>query len=420
MHLGHGRWAAIGDSLARVFKSAGFVVEKEFYINDYGTQMDILGRSVSIRYLQLLRKDIPFPDDGYKGKYISMSAKQIVDSDGSKYLEMEDEEREELFKERTCKEYLNDMKNTLDKMKVEFNVWFSESSLHHSKELDNTLEELKQKNLIYQRDGATWLKTTKFSDDKDRVLIRESGEPTYFYSDVAYHHNKFNRGFNKVINIWGADHHGYIKRMKAAVQALGYSSDSLEVIIGQLVNLLRGGEPVRMSKRTGEMVTLDELIDEVGVDAVRYFFTMRSTDTPLDFDIELAKEESQNNPVYYVQYAYARICSILKFGKEKGFNPEELEKADLSLIKEDSEFALIKKLAELEDLIEKIVEKKSPYLLCSYIEEVANLFHIFYTKCRVITEDRELSQARLALICAVKVVISNVLSLIGVTAPQSM
>lgn len=420
MHLGHGRWAAVGDTLARVFKVAGYQVEKEFYINDYGTQMDIFSKSVSARYCQEFKRDVSLPEKGYKGTYIIDIAREIIERDGDKYLDIDDREREVIFKEIAYQQVLEHIKNSLSKMRVEFDSWFSERQLHESGELDLTLKNLEQKDLVYEKDSAVWLKTKEFGDDKDRVLIRETGEPTYFFADIAYHHNKFQRGYQRIIDIWGADHHGYVKRMKAAIQALGYQVDSLVIIIGQFVNLLRGGEPVRMSKRTGEMVTLDELLSEVGVDAVRYFFTMRSTDTPLDFDIELAKEQSQNNPVFYVQYAHARINSILKYAKEKGLDIDKLDLVNLSLIKEESELALINKLMEFESLIEKVVEKRSPYLICSYLEDIATSFHFFYTKCRVVTDNKELSLARLALVKAVKTVLFNALKLLGVTAPESM
>jgi len=420
MHLGHGRWAAVGDTLANLLEFTGHNVIREFYINDYGSQMEIFGKSVALRYAELLGEKIVFPPDGYKGEYIREIAQEIVRSDGEKYLSLSPTERAKIFSERAYLQVLEHIKNVLHSMGVDFDVWFSESSLHRSGALERVIARLDKKGYVYQKDGATWLKTTAFGDDKDRVLIRESGEPTYFAADIAYHQNKFERGFEKVINIWGADHHGYVKRVKAALACLGYSEDSMEVIIGQLVNLWRAGEPVRMSKRTGEMVTLEELLQEVGKDAARYFFLMRSTDTPLDFDIELAKTRSADNPVYYVQYAHARICSILRFAKEEGFSPLSAQKVSLERLKEEAELDLIRKLAEFEEVVEKAVLSRAPYLLTKYAEDLASIFHVFYTKCRVITEDKNLSYARLALVNCTLIILRNVLRLMGVSTPERM
>ncbi len=420
MHIGHGRWAAVGDSLANIFEAAGFKVVREFYINDYGNQMNIFGKSVAARYLELLEKKVVFPEDGYKGEYIREIAQEIWDKYGDKFLNIEEKEREEKFKEYAYQQVLEHIKKVLQRMDVEFDEWFSEKTLHESGVIQNVIDELKQKNYVYEKDGAVWLKTSVFGDDKDRVLIRESGEPTYFAADVAYHKNKLERGFNKLINIWGADHHGYIKRMKAAIRALGYPEESLEVIIGQMVNLLRAGEPVRMSKRTGEMVTLEELLDEVGKDGLRFLFLMRGTDSSLDFDIELAKKQSQENPVYYVQYAHARICSIIRFAKEKGQSLDDASSVELNLLSEEAELDLIRKLVEFEDLIERAVLSRTPHIFTKYLQDLASLFHVFYTKCRVISEDRALSVARLFLCDSTRVILKKGLVLIGVKAPESM
>ncbi len=318
MHIGHGRWAAVGDSLANVLTVTGHDVTREFYVNDYGRQMDIFGASVSARYAELLGESISFPEEGYQGEYIKDIAREIIAEDGDKYLSLPEAERRELFKERAYQQVLEHIKKTLHDMAVDFDVWFSERDLHGSSAVKKAIDEVRERGYVYEKEGAVWFRSTAFGDEKDRVLIRENGEPTYLAADVAYHKNKLERGFDTIINIWGADHHGYVARMTAVVQALGYPAQRLEVILGQLVNLLRGGEPVRMSKRTGELVTLDELLAEVGKDAIRFLFLMRSTDSALDFDIDVAIAQSNENPVYYVQYAHARISSILRFAGAEG------------------------------------------------------------------------------------------------------
>lgn len=427
MHIGHGRWAAVGDTLANVLSFSGHQVTREFYINDYGTQMNIFGKSVAARYGELLGQEISFPPEGYRGEYIKDIAREIIERDGSKHLLLSTEEREELFRERAYQQVLQHMKKTLERMGVKFDVWFSERELHHTGAIKEAIKELREKGLVYEKEGAVWLETTSFGDDKDRVLIRETGEPTYFASDIAYHKNKYSRGFDKVINIWGADHHGYVARVKAAVAALGYPPDFLEIIIGQLVNLLRAGEPVKMSKRTGEMVTLDELLDEVGKDPVRFLFLMSDANNTIDFDIELAKKESAENPVYYVQYAHARISSILRYAIEQ--DPsfcvllEEIEQGRvpaLNLLKEESEFDLVRKILEFEEVVEKCARFRQLQHLTRYGQELASFFHVFYTKCRVVTENRELSRVRLALVRATQIVLKNLLGLTGVDAPEKM
>jgi len=420
MHLGHGRWAAVGDALANLMTAAGYDVTREFYVNDYGNQMRIFGCSVAARYAEILGEDVVFPEDGYQGEYIKEIAQEIIDKEGGKYLKLSEEQRGEFFKKIAYRQVLDHIKKVLLDMGVKFDVWFSETSLHESRAIEEAISELREQEYIFEKDGALWLRTTAFKDDKDRVLIRENGEPTYFAADIAYHKNKLNRGFDKLINIWGADHHGYVQRVKAAIRALGYPEDKLEIIIGQLVNLWRGGELVRMSKRTGEMVTLEELLEEVGSDAARYFFLMRSTDTPFDFDIELAKSQSSDNPVYYVQYAHARICSIIRFAEEKGFFSSDTKGVNLELLCEESELDLIRKLAEFEEVVETSASKMIPYRLTKYAEDLASLFHVFYTKCRVIGDDVELNKARLILVDSARQVLSNVLGLMGVSAPEKM
>lgn len=420
MHIGHGRWAAVGDALANVLVAAGYRVEREFYINDYGTQMDLFGASVSARYAQIFGVDEVVPEGGYHGAYIKEIAQEIADKEGNKYLELSQAERAKLFRERAEKQVLEHFEKVLEAFGVQFDNWASEEELHESGAVTQAIKELRKKGHVYEKDGAVWLRTTTFGDDKDRVLIRENGEPAYFAADVAYHKNKLERGFKKIINVWGADHHGYVGRVKAAVQALGYPADQVEIIIGQLVNLYRRGEQVRMSKRTGEMVTFEELLEEVGRDVARYIFLTRSTDSPLDFDIELAKEQSQENPVYYVQYAHARISSILEFARQKGVPIPGPGEADTSLLKHQSELELIRKLLEFEEMVEDCARFRAPFKFTRYAEDLAALFHVFYTQCRVVTENKELSQARLSLVKATKIVLKNVLGLLGVSAPEKM
>jgi arginyl-tRNA synthetase len=418
MHIGHGRWAAVGDTLSNVLAANGYEVEREFYVNDYGNQMNIFAKSVAVRYAELLGQDIPFPEDGYHGEYIKDIAREIIVDEDDSYLGMAEAEREAIFKDRAYKQVLEHLKVTLEAMGVHFDTWFSERTLHESYAVEIAIAELRERGYVYDHEGAVWFKATEFGEEKDRVLIRANGEPTYFAADIAYHRNKLERGFNTLINIWGADHHGYIGRMKAAIQALGYPSDALEIIIGQLVNLLRGGEPVRMSKRTGEMVTLDELLEEVGRDAVRYFFLMRSTDSAVDFDIDLAKQQSNDNPVYYVQYAHARISSIVRFAEAEGVNLSG--RINCGVLATEPELDLIRKLAEWPEILERAARQRAPHPLTAYAQELASTFHYFYTKCRVVSEDQELSTARMALCEATTTVLRSVLSILGVDAPERM
>lgn len=419
MHLGHGRWAAVGDSLARLLRAAGFEVDTEFYLNDFGRQMRLFGLSVACRYCEALGRHVPFPEDGYHGHYIKEIAAEIIAAYGDKYLNLTLEEQAKIFTDLAYKQVVAGMQKALAKMGVTFTNWFSETSLHQSSFLSETISLLREQGYVYEQEGAVWLKTTQFGDDKDRVLIRENGQPTYFAADVAYHRHKFQRSYDRLINIWGADHHGYVKRVKAAAAALGFNPEKLEIILGQLVNLFSGGRPVRMSKRTGEMVTLDELISEVGADAARFFFLMRSPDTTVDFDIELAKSETQENPVYYVQYAHARICSIISFAQEQGVSLN-LDRADVSLLQAEAETDLLKLLADFPDFVKRAALARAPHRLTTYLQDLATAFHAFYHQCRVVTDNKELTQARLALVWATAQVIKNGLTLIGVTAPTKM
>jgi arginyl-tRNA synthetase len=430
MHVGHGRWAALGDSLARVLTHAGWDVQREFYINDAGVQMDIFAKSVAARYLELAGQTVEFGENWYRGAYITEIAQEIRDSDGDRWVDVPAAERELAFRERAYKQVLDHLRHVLEGMGVVFDVWFSERTLHEKGTVEAVIEKLRDAGYVFDADGAVWFRSTDFGDDKDRVMRKADGEYTYFAADVAYHEDKLERGFRKIIDIWGADHHGYVKRMEAAVAALGYPG-ALEVVIGQLVNLFRGGELVRMSKRTGEMVTFEELLDEVGADAARYYFLRRSTDQTLDFDIALAKQQSADNPVYYVQYAHARICSILR--KAAGHDTDaEVDVAafvrdlvpdttDLAPLAQPAEFALVRKIAEFPEILEVCARKREPHRLTHYAEDLAATFHQFYTVCRVIDpEAAEVSSARLYLVDATRLALETVLGLLGVSAPQRM
>ena len=436
MHVGHGRWAALGDATARVMRHAGYSVDEEFYINDQGNQMNVFGNSIVVRYQQMLGQDVEMPEACYGGAYIKDIAQAIIDEDGSKWLDADEQERLIDFRERGYAMMLDTVKNTLSTFGNHFDTWFSERSLFVPDENGTTKQQrafdvMNEKGLLYESDGATFFRSTDFGDDKDRVLVKANGDLTYFMSDVAYHYDKMQRGYDHLIDIWGADHHGYIQRCKAMMTAWGYP-DALEVVLGQLVNLLRDGEPVRMSKRTGEMVTFQELIDEVGVDATRYLMLSKSADQAIDFDIEVAKKQDSSNPVYYVQYAHARICSILrKAGEARGMDVESagiedivaelgLDGADLSPLSHESELALMRKMADFSDLVAGAARDRAPFRLTHYAQELASLFHSFYGNCHVLGVEEDVEKARLALVDAARIVLALSLDLLGVSAPERM
>jgi len=418
LHMGNARGAALGDTLANLLAKAGYSVTKEFYINDAGNQIENFGKSLEARYLQELGYDVPFPEEGYHGQDIVETVRRIIAQEGQAYLKMEEEERRQKLIEIALNEKITAIKKALEDFGVKYDVWFSETTLHESGAIAEVIEQLKEKDLIYEQEGALWFRSSRFgSDDKDEVVVRSNGTPTYFAADIAYHKNKFDRGFDWVINIWGADHHGHVARMKGAVEAVGYNPDNLTVILMQLVRLFRGGEIVRMSKRTGQYVTLTELVEEVGKDAARYFFVMRNPDSHLEFDLDLAKQESAENPVYYVQYAHARICSILKAAGEK---LPSAGQAKLELLKEPAELELIRKIADLPDEIAQAAKALEPHRIARYAHDLASTFHTFYNSCRVLTDDRELKEARLVLVNASRITLRNVLTLLGVSAPERM
>lgn len=436
MHVGHGRWAALGDAIARVMRHAGYSVDEEFYINDQGNQMNVFGNSVVVRYQQLLGQDVEMPEACYGGAYIKDIAQAIIDADGDKWLDANEDERLVAFRERGYAMMLDSVKDTLSTFGNNFDTWFSERSLFVADENGETKQQrafdvMNEKGLLFEAEGATFFRSTDYGDDKDRVLVKANGDLTYFMSDVAYHYDKMQRGYDHLIDIWGADHHGYIQRCKAMMAAWGYP-DALEVVLGQLVNLLRDGEPVRMSKRTGEMVTFQELIDEVGVDATRYLMLSKSADQAIDFDIEVAKKQDSSNPVYYVQYAYARICSILrKAGEARGMNVESagieeivaelgLDDIDLSPLAHESELALMRKMADFSDLVAGAARDRAPFRLTHYAQELAGLFHSFYGNCHVLGEEESVEKARLALVDSTRIVLALSLDLLGVSAPERM
>lgn len=436
MHVGHGRWAALGDAIARVMRHAGYSVDEEFYINDQGNQMNVFGNSVVVRYQQLLGQDIEMPEACYGGAYIKDIAQAIIDADGDKWLDANEDERLVAFRERGYAMMLDSVKDTLSTFGNNFDTWFSERSLFVVDENGETKQQrafdvMNEKGLLFEAEGATFFRSTDYGDDKDRVLVKANGDLTYFMSDVAYHYDKMQRGYDHLIDIWGADHHGYIQRCKAMMAAWGYP-DALEVVLGQLVNLLRDGEPVRMSKRTGEMVTFQELIDEVGVDATRYLMLSKSADQAIDFDIEVAKKQDSSNPVYYVQYAHARICSILrKAGEARGMNVESagieeivaelgLDDIDLSPLAHESELALMRKMADFSELVAGAARDRAPFRLTHYAQELAGLFHSFYGNCHVLGEEESVEKARLALVDSTRIVLALSLDLLGVSAPERM
>jgi arginyl-tRNA synthetase len=424
LHVAHGRAAALGDALARLLQAIGYQVDREYYINDVGNQMTLLGRSTYLRYRELFGETVILPEESYRGNYIIEIAEEIKKSAGDRYLAGSEEEHLPFFVRTSYQTILGWIRRDLEQFGVHFDRWFPEEDLYRNKEVDASIEFLKSAGVLYEQDGALWVATTRYGDDKDRVVMRSNRQMTYFASDIAYHRNKFERGYDRLIDIWGADHHGYIARVKAAAAAMGYSPDRLDILIHQLVNLLREGKPVAMSKRSGDFVTLREVIDEVGVDATRFFFLMRRSDTSLDFDLELAKKASTENPVYYVQYAHARLCSILRVAAERGWKVEEeiqsVKLADLTVLDLPEEQALIKQLSLYPDLLKTAAEMLEPHRLTFYLQELAGMLHRYYFDHRVVTEELPRTRARLVLMAAVQIVLKNALSVLGVRAPERM
>ncbi len=420
LHMGNARGAALGDTLASLLVASGHQVTREFYINDIGNQIENFGKSLEARYLQLQGQQVPFPEEGYHGQDIIETAKQLIERGGATYLDWESAPRREEFIKQGLTEKITAIREVLAKFGVEYDIWYSEKTLHESGAVQAVLADLKTKGYIYELEGALWFRTGESSDDKDEVVVRGNGTPTYFAADIAYHKDKFDRGFEQVINIWGADHHGHVARMKSAVKAVGYNPDSLDVILMQLVRLYKGGEIVRMSKRSGEFVTLDDLIEEVGRDAARYFFVMRSADSHLDFDLDLAKAQSAENPVYYVQYAHARVCSILRQAAENGFHLPAPEAVDYTVLVKTEELELIRKIADLPSEISQAAINHEPHRIARYVHELAGNFHSFYNACRVMVEEEPVRSARLVLVDAARITLRNTLTLLGLSAPERM
>ena len=417
LHMGNARGAAIGDTLGNILKAVGYEVTKEYYVNDAGNQIEKFGKSLEARYLELLGETVEFPEDGYRGEDIITTVEGYIKKEGKSLLDIDSDKRRNILVAYGLDEKLGQIKEGLKRFGVTYDVWFSEKSLYESKAVEESLEILREKGYIEEKDGATWLKATLLGEEKDEVMIRQNGTPTYFAADIAYHKNKFDRGFVNAIDVWGADHHGHVARMKKAMDAIGYDGSKLEVILMQLVRLFKGGETLRMSKRTGTYVTLEELLNEVGEDAARYFFLMRNPDSHLDFDLDLAKKESSDNPVFYIQYAYARISSILR-QLEEPIEPY-LEKEGF-VYTTDVDEELVEKIGELEKVLIDAASKREPYRLVSYVYDLSSLFHQFYNACRVLNEEEPIKSSRLKLIIGTQYTLKNVLKILGVNAPEKM
>ena len=423
MHMGNARGGAIGDCLASALDFAGYKVCREFYINDAGNQIVKFGKSLEARYLQLyLGEDaVEFPEDGYQGEDIKVRAKEFADLHGDKYVNAPSEERTQALIDYALPANVEGLRRDLEKYRIKYDVWFSEKSLHESGAVMDVVKLLSDRGMTYEKDGAVWYKATEFGAEKDEVLVRANGIPTYFTADIAYHYNKFAvRGFDRVIDVWGADHHGHVARMKGSMDAIGLDGSKLDVVLMQLVRLMKDGQPFKMSKRTGRAITLTDLLEEIPIDAARFFFNMREPNSTLDFDLDLAVEETSQNPVYYVQYAHARICSILKNLAAEGISPRPVTAAELDLLTTSEEKELIRKLATLPEEIIGAAKNYDPARLTHYVIDTATLFHKFYNACRVKGEEEPLMQARLALCMATRIVIENVLGLLKITAPESM
>ena len=450
LHVGHGRGAAYGATVSNLLRNAGFIVDNEYYVNDAGRQMDILTVSIYLRYLTICGEDLRFPDNGYQGQYINDIAQGIYETSGQKFHLKSDLVFENVYQDGTeggdkevhidqliekAKSILGDdfkavfevgiesilsgIKNDLAEFGVVFEKWFSEQSLIDSGLSESCISKLKGSKNLYEKDGALWFKTTNYGDEKDRVVVRDNGNHTYFASDIAYHLDKLERGYDKIINVWGADHHGYIPRVKASIEALGHNSDKLEILLVQFANLYRGGSKVQMSTRSGSFVTLEDLRAEVGNDAARFFYILRKSEQHMDFDLDLAKSKTNENPVYYIQYAHARICSVFKQADEKELELD-MSQANLSLLTEETEKDILRELSRFRSVLESSAIQYEPHQLAYYLRDLSNHFHSYYNACKFIVDDKNLTQARLALINATQQILKNGLSILGVGAPESM
>ncbi|HLN84763.1 MAG TPA: arginine--tRNA ligase, partial [Candidatus Binatia bacterium] len=417
---GHGRVAVIGDVLARLHQAAGFSVEREYYVNDAGNQMDNLGLSIMARYRESFGEDLEFPENGYPGDYVKEIAAGIRRQEGDKYLHYDPDAAQIFFRETGGDALLNVIRRQLGDFAITFDSFFSEKAMRERGEVTQCLELLRQRGLLYFQDGAEWYKSSQFGDDKDRTVIKSDGELTYFASDIAYHRNKYQRGFRKLINVWGADHHGYVPRLRAAMQGLGYDPNLLQVVLVQMVQLTRGGEPVRMGKRSGEFISLEEVLEEVGRDAARFFFLMRKSDSHLDFDLDLAKRQSSDNPVFYLQYAHARVASIFEQAARNGIILERRDSVPVERLELTEELGLIRRMIEFNDVLEESVRELEPHRMIFYLLDLAGDFHHYYNHARVITEDADLSRARLLLVENLQKTVRRGLEILGIDAPTKM
>jgi len=421
LHIGHARGAVVGDVITNLLTAVGYAVDKEYYINDAGNQMNNLGKSVLLRYRELLGEKIEFPETCYRGEYIKDIAADVIKNEGNVYLTADEGKTISYLNDIAGQSILKEIKDDLGDFGVTFDYYFSEKELYKNNGVTHLLESLRQKNFVYSDGETLWFKTTDFGDEKDRVVIRKNGEPTYFAADIAYHQNKFSRGYEMIIDIWGADHHGYMPRLWAGIQSLGHEKEALKIILVQLVNLLRGGSPVAMSTRSGEFVTLREVLDEVGKDAARYNFLMRRSDSHLDFDLEIAKKQSNENPVFYVQYAHARIYSIIRMAQqEHGIALPFYDGINPALLDQPEEMTLIKLMARYPEVIEGAAKSLEPHRVTFYLNDLASVFHGYYNKNKVISDNKELTAARLFLIKSISIVLGNALKILGVNAPEKM
>lgn len=421
MHIGNARGGAIGDCLASVLEKTGYEVAREFYINDAGNQIEKFKTSLEVRYLQIYKPETELPEDAYKGQDIIDHANAFNEIYGDKYVNADSEERRQALCDFALPKNIQKLHDDLGKYRIQYDKWFNESTLHKDGSVQRVIEQLKASGHTYEKDGALWFKTTEFGDEKDRVLVRENGVPTYLVPDIAYHYNKLAvRKFDKAVDIFGADHHGYIARIKASMTALGVDADRLDIVIMQMVNLVRNGEKYKLSKRSGKAITLSTLLDEIPIDAARFFFNLREPNSHFDFDLDLAVSQTSQNPVYYVQYAHARICSVLKKMNEEGIEIKNLDKAALNVLTAPEEQEMIKHLATLPNVINEAAKAYDPAKVTKYVIDLATMYHKFYNNCRIMGEDESVMQARLSLSLAVKQVIKNILDMLKITCPESM
>lgn len=422
LHVGHGRVAVIGDVLARLHEATGFKVEREYYVNDAGNQMENLGLSLYARYRELFGEKADFPESGYPGDYVKDIAADVKNRYGDKFLGENKEAAVDIFQRYGGDCLLTTIRRQLDDFGIRFDAFFSEKAMRERSEVTQSMDLLRARGLLYSQDGAEWFKSTAFGDDKDRTVVKSDGELTYFAADIAYHRNKFERQFDKLIDVWGADHHGYVPRLKAALQGLGYEPNSLQVVLVQMVQLTRAGEPVRMGKRSGEFVALQEVLDEVGRDAARFFFLMRKSDSHLDFDLDLAKQQSSDNPVFYVQYAHARVASIFEQAHRSGivWDTAGVESIPVERLELAEEMELIRRVAQFNDVLEESVRELEPHRMIFYLLDLAGEFHRYYNRTRILTEDGDLTRARMSLAQMVQTALRRGLNLLGVDAPMKM